>query len=203
MRIISGRFRRRVLTSPEGDGIRPTTDRTRESMFNIIVSRMDLEGAHVVDLYCGSGSLGIEAWSRGAKMIHFVDRDPDSLSLARKNAYSLEEHAPCRFVKDRATNWLDAQPDASFDLVLADPPYDAPDLAELIERTIRVVKPDGLFVLEHDHTVRIEERPELLFTRKVGKTALSVFMKESVQEPEEGHDPAQEPSQADPTLSPE
>ncbi len=175
MRIIAGRFKRRNLTSPQGDAIRPTTDRTRESMFNLIGSRLDLDGAHVADLFCGSGSLGLEAFSRGAARIEFVDRDPRALALARKNALELDEYAPCRFIKSEAAVWAAGQAAGSFDLILADPPYHADGIIELVEVVLPLLADGGLFLLEHDRHLRLPEHPDLEGVRTYGKTAVAVY----------------------------
>ncbi len=175
MRIISGRFKRRVLISPEGQEVRPTTDRTREAMFNLVGARLDLGGARVADLFCGSGSLGLEALSRGAAWIEFVDRDARSLALAQQNARSLDEFAPCRFVRATAMDWAAAQPSASFNLILADPPYRADGAEELVDAVLPLLAPGGLFILEHDRKRPVAERTELVLQREYGKSAVAVY----------------------------
>lgn len=175
MRIIGGRFKRRILASPEGQEVRPTTDRTREAMFNLVGSRMDLEGARVADLFCGSGSLGLEAYSRGAVWIEFVDRDARSLALAQQNARILDEHAPCRFVKATALDWASAQPPGSFHLILADPPYHADGTEALVDAVLPLLAPGGLFILEHDRKRPVADRAALELRREYGKSAVAVY----------------------------
>ena len=175
MRIIGGRFKRRTLSSPDGKDIRPTTDRTREAMFNLIISRMELAGAQVADLFCGSGSLGLEAFSRGAARIDFVDRDGGALSLARKNALDLDEYAPCRFVRSDAIEWAKQQQLGSFDLILADPPYHADGTEQLADAVLPLLTPGGLFLLEHDRKRDVEDRPELELRRNYGKSAVALY----------------------------
>ena len=175
MRIIAGRFKRRQLKSPKGDAIRPTTDRTRESMFNLVLSRLDLDGAVVADLYCGSGSLGLEAFSRGASRIEFVDRDGSALALARKNAMDLDEFAPCRFIKSDARGWARNNAGAGFNLILADPPYHAEEIGALVPLVIPVLAEGGLFLLEHDRKIRLPDHPALEDIRTYGRTAVAIY----------------------------
>ncbi|MDA0874222.1 MAG: 16S rRNA (guanine(966)-N(2))-methyltransferase RsmD [Bacteroidetes bacterium] len=175
MRIIGGRFKRRVLASPQGRDIRPTTDRTREAMFNLVGSRIDLDGARVADLFCGSGSLGLEAYSRGAGWVEFVDRDAQSIRLAQQNALSLDEHAPCRFVRSSVLEWAVAQPAGTFDLILADPPYHAEGAEALVDAVVPLLTPDGVFLLEHDRKRPVAEREQLELRREYGKSAVAVY----------------------------
>lgn len=148
-------------------------------MFNVIGSRLDLDGAVVADLFCGSGSLGLEAYSRGASRVEFVDREATSLALARKNTLSLDEHAPCRFIKSDAKAWARQQPTGSYDLILADPPYHAEGIATLIEVIHPLLKEDGLFILEHDRSLKLPEHEALEDVRHYGKTAVAIYHKTS------------------------
>jgi 16S rRNA (guanine966-N2)-methyltransferase len=135
MRIVGGRHRGRPLQAPQGRDVRPTSDRTRESLFNIVQhSAWGTDGADpvadaiVLDAFCGTGALGLEALSRGAAEILFLDRSRESLALARDNAAMLGEEERCRFAAGDATNpppgpalrQTDGQPAT---LVLLDPPY--------------------------------------------------------------------------------
>lgn len=175
MRIIAGRFKRRQLASPKGDGIRPTTDRTREAMFNVISSRMDLNGASVADLYCGSGSLGLEAYSRGAARVEFVDRDAKALALARTNALALDEHAPCRFVKMDVRAWASHAHGPYYDLILADPPYHSEGIPTLAEALLPRLSAGGFIILEHDRSLRLPDHPALAERRTYGKTGVAIY----------------------------
>jgi 16S rRNA (guanine(966)-N(2))-methyltransferase RsmD len=148
-------------------------------MFNVITSRLDLEGAIVADLFCGSGSLGLEAYSRGASRIEFVDRESSSLSLARNNALTLDEHAPCRFIRSDARAWASSQPSATYDLILADPPYHAEGVDSLIDVMLPLLKADGLFILEHDRSLRLPQHAALEDVRTYGKTAVAIYHKTS------------------------
>ena len=122
MRVIGGRSRGRRLAAKLPDTVRPTSDRVRESIFDILGSRGGVEGLDVVDLFCGSGALGLEALSRGAASSTFVDRDPDALAAVRANldAVGLGDE-PTTLVRATLPGWLGGAP--SFDLALCDPPY--------------------------------------------------------------------------------
>ena len=121
MRIVGGQFRGRVLFSPEGQVTRPTADRVRESLFNILTGVGDLEGVSVLDVFAGTGALGFEALSRGADRVTFIENDPAALKVIGENIKKLG-------VADRTTVLrLDATKPAKaakpFDLVMFDPPY--------------------------------------------------------------------------------
>jgi 16S rRNA (guanine966-N2)-methyltransferase len=124
MRVVGGVAGGRRLRAPAGRSIRPTGDRVREAVFNVLTSLGAVEGARVVDLFAGTGALGIEALSRGAAHVTFVDRDPAAAAVIRDNlaAVGLAE-APSEVVRADALKWLD-RGDQAFDLALCDPPYE-------------------------------------------------------------------------------
>jgi len=147
MRIIAGAFRGRALAGPRWAGLRPTSDKLRETLFNILGERV--RGARVLDAYAGTGALGIEALSRGAAFVAFVERDPRALALIGKNLRGCgvaEGYAMMRAASGLRRR-LAAQP--AFDLILVDPPYDEPDLAAAVRRVSEWLNADGLVVLEH------------------------------------------------------
>lgn len=122
LRIIAGQWRGRKLTTPAGDTTRPTADRTRETLFSMLVSRLgDFEGLAVADLFAGSGALGIEALSRGAASCVFVEQDAAAIRALRSNVASLQAQTQCDV---RAGSVLALGPvKAPLDLVMLDPPY--------------------------------------------------------------------------------
>jgi 16S rRNA (guanine966-N2)-methyltransferase len=126
MRVVAGTARGRRLQAPPGRGTRPTSDRVREAMFSMLTSMAAIEGATVVDLFAGSGALGIEALSRGARFVTFVDNEPGALGAIRTNLASLPE-ADGRTSVQRAdaVAWArrSGASGVNWDLVLADPPY--------------------------------------------------------------------------------
>ena len=125
MRIVAGKFRGKVLTSPSDDSIRPTADRVRESMFNILASRLGpvFEGVRVLDLFAGTGALGLEALSRGAAHVTFVDMGAEARGLIRDHIEAFGAGGITKLLRRDAT---DLGPPGSlkpFDLVFLDPPY--------------------------------------------------------------------------------
>jgi len=172
MRVIAGELRGRKLVAPTGEGTRPTADRVREALFSILG---DVAGARVLDLYAGSGALGIEALSRGAREAVFVDSAHGAVAAIREN---LEKLGIEGLVHRRdALAWLAAAEGAQpFELVFADPPYDsaleaAPLLAEQLPP---VLSPDAVIVTESDKRAPLELPFELLRERTYGDTRIAV-----------------------------
>lgn len=123
MRIIAGRFRSRVLTAPAGMATRPTSDRLRETLFNVLAARM--EGCAFLDLYAGSGAVGLEALSRGAARVVCVERAPAALKALRENVARLGVKEGLRVEAASVAAWLKrAHGAVRFDAVFLDPPYD-------------------------------------------------------------------------------
>jgi 16S rRNA (guanine966-N2)-methyltransferase len=133
MRVIGGRSRGRRLAAKLPRSVRPTSDRVRESIFDILGSQGGVDGLSVVDLFCGSGALGVEALSRGAASATFVDSDPAALDAVRQNlaAVGLSEE-PVTLVRAALPGWLHGAAVPDFDLALCDPPYDFTDWDALL-----------------------------------------------------------------------
>jgi len=142
MRIIAGELKGRRLKTPTWDGLRPTSDKLRETLFNVVAPRVG--DARVLDLYAGTGAIGIEALSRGAAHVTFVDSDLRAIKLIDDNL----RHCGVRdrYVIIRTLQSLQA---GSIDLAVLDPPYDEPDLTAAIAAAELLIAPGGLLVLEH------------------------------------------------------
>ena len=125
MRIVGGRWRGRSLATPKSDAIRPTSDRLRELLFNVLQHGYDdaIEGARVLDLFAGTGALGLEALSRGAAFALFVDEGSEARSLIRQNVETFGAGGVTRLFRRDATRMGPAAPNAPFSLVFCDPPY--------------------------------------------------------------------------------
>jgi 16S rRNA (guanine966-N2)-methyltransferase len=125
MRIVGGNFRGRTLTGPKSQVIRPTSDRTRESIFNILMHAYGdpVSGARVLDLFAGTGALGLEALSRGAASALFVDDGAEARALIRQNVEALGAAGISRIFRRDATKLGDVHPNEPFALVFLDPPY--------------------------------------------------------------------------------
>ncbi len=125
MRVVGGDLRGRTLVAPRSEAIRPTTDRTREAIFNVIHHRRDggLAGARVLDLFAGTGALGIEALSRGASQCLFVEEAAEARGIIRDNVEALGLIGRSKIFRRDATSMGEVGTIQPFDLVLADPPY--------------------------------------------------------------------------------
>jgi 16S rRNA (guanine966-N2)-methyltransferase len=127
MRIVAGRFRGRAIATPTHEGLRPTSDRVREAVFNILAHGMDgftLEGARVVDLFAGTGALGLEALSRGAAYCLFIETDTEARALIRRNVEAFGLTGESKIFRRDATDLGSAGPRDVVTLAFLDPPYD-------------------------------------------------------------------------------
>jgi 16S rRNA (guanine(966)-N(2))-methyltransferase RsmD len=184
MRIIAGKFRSRTLEAPAGLATRPTSDRLRETLFNVLAPR--IEGAAFLDLYAGSGAVGMEALSRGAASAGFVERAPAALSALRANLAKLGLSAGFRIHPGSVGAFLrKLQRDSAteFDVVFLDPPYDAErDYAETLGllggAAKGILAADALVIAEHRKKERLEEKYGSLERTRLleqGDAALSFY----------------------------
>ena len=123
MKIISGIYGGRRLEAPKNSDIRPTSDKIRGAIFNMIASRIDLDGAHILDAFCGSGALGLEALSRGGAFCTFIDQSRISLNLCKRNATTLDLYEQADFHLKDTIKFLRKASNIAYDLILLDPPY--------------------------------------------------------------------------------
>ncbi len=145
-RVIAGSARGRRLQVPPGLGTRPTSDRAREGLFSSLLSLLDLEGARVLDLYAGSGALGLEAVSRGAASATLVEDDPDALAVLRGNV----EHLGFRsayVVPQLVERFLAVDSEPRYDLALLDPPYEV-DVVPVLELLAPWLAEDAVVAVE-------------------------------------------------------
>lgn len=147
MRVIAGTLKGRRLASPKWSGLRPTSDKLRETLFNVIAARVP--GARVLDGYAGTGAIGIEALSRGAAHVTFVDRDPRALALIEDNLRRCGVTDRYAIIRSRLGKGSQSLPPKAFDLGVLDPPYDETDLAAAISAAAPLIMPGGLLVIEH------------------------------------------------------
>ena len=181
MRVISGQFKGRRLKSPKWDGLRPTSDRLRETLFNVLGNQV--AGAFVLDGYAGTGAVGIEAYSRGASGVVFVERDGRAAALIAENLRHCGISEGCAIM--RADIGRLGQPGGTrrFDVILLDPPYQDADLGSCVRRAAPWLAAGGLLVLEHARRrVSPHRAGDLTRTRVVhsGDSALSFYRHDSV-----------------------
>ncbi len=175
IRVIGGQFRGRRLETPDWAGLRPTSDRLRETLFNILMPR--IAGARVLDGFAGTGAVGIEALSRGASHVTFVEQDARAEALIRKNLTRCgvsDRHVIIRARLAAAAGQL-AGP---FDIVFLDPPYGAAELGSGLDAGAPLVGKEGLLVIEHAKRDRAPgSAPGLSLTREVihGDSALAFY----------------------------
>jgi len=184
LRISGGELRGRRLAGPRrGDEVRPTTERVREAVFSILG---DVGGARVLDLYCGTGALGLEALSRGAASAVLVDSDP---GLAHRNVDALGVGERARVVRDEAVRFLGRAPEGGFDLVLCDPPYESIGdrlSAQLDPLLRRVLAPGGRVMVESSTGAPLALELPLLIERRYGETLVQVYGGPEAAPPEGG-----------------
>jgi 16S rRNA (guanine966-N2)-methyltransferase len=169
VRIIAGTWGGRRIQAPKGRGVRPTTDRVREAWMSALQPR--IPGARVVDLFAGSGALGLECLSRGAADAVFVERAQASIGAIRANIEALGAKDRTRVIQADAAAWAEKLGAGEFDLALADPPYDEGFLQRLLAAFQRTPFASELWI-EHRSADLVPEGPSLR-TRRYGDTAIT------------------------------
>lgn len=175
MNIIAGRYGGHGLKSPQGHETRPSTARVRESLFSLVDARIYLDGAEVLDLFAGTGALGLEAISRGAALVTFVEEKRNVLDYARANAEKLGVEDQCIFIQGDAVAYLREYKGPELDLITADPPYELEAMQELPALAVPHLQTDGVFTLEHSSHNWFDEHPHLMTSRPYGRTIVSLF----------------------------
>lgn len=155
MRVITGLARGRRLETLSGDATRPTTEKVKESLFSAI--QFDIEGRRVLDLFAGSGQLGIEALSRGASGCVFVDRNTEAVQVIRRNLQHTGFSAVSQVLGADALTYL-TRPGDRFDLVFLDPPYASDLLLPALEKAAHLVNDGGIIVCETEGDTVLPER---------------------------------------------
>lgn len=178
MRIISGMRRGHKLLEFEGDDVRPTTDRVKESIFNLI--QTFVPDAVCLDMFAGSGALSFEAISRGAKRAVCIDTDKRSVDIIKKNAASLDFLDKCDIVNMSCFDYA-KRTNEKFDIIFLDPPYNK-NFIEPVLKTISendILSEDGIIVLESDDTDFHNkfDGPEIYRQRKYGRTYITIYRK--------------------------
>ena len=175
MRIIAGKFKGKPLKELKFEHIRPTGDKVKQALFTKL--QFEIEGARVLDLFCGTGALGIEAISRGAKEVIFIDKHPKSVALTRDNLKSIKSDAKVYNVPfEKALEKVEGQ----FDLILIDPPYKSGYYEKAVEMIFKrnLLADDGTIVCEHaiDDTFEFN-RFEVYDEKRYGSVILTYLKK--------------------------
>jgi 16S rRNA (guanine966-N2)-methyltransferase len=167
MRIIAGKYKSRKLIAPKGDSTRPTSDRARESLFNVLQNMIDFEGMNILDLFAGSGAFAFEALSRGAEHATLIEQNRKVIEAIKENVRALEVDSQIDVIQKDVYSWLVRSPrsevrgqsipdfghrTSDFGLIFADPPYDDPRTLDLLPEAIfssGLLTADSLVIAEH------------------------------------------------------
>lgn len=191
MRIISGKYKGHQLTSFQADHIRPTTDRVKETLFNKLFNKVindsffEIDDAHVLDLFCGTGSLGLEAISRGAGFVTFVDLSKKSLEITKRNIEKLKvPQEQYKIVLKDVPGYLRQYQGEPFKLILVDPPFTKKMAHEvmLAASQSKALGPNSILTIESESHERIDPAYGDIFlidSREYGDKTLSFFYKKS------------------------
>jgi 16S rRNA (guanine966-N2)-methyltransferase len=185
MRVITGLYKGRILRTVESLSVRPATDRVKQTIFDMLSNRLELEGAEVLDLFAGSGSLGIEAISRGASHVTFVETNADAIHFIEKNIEMLGCEGKSEILSLDAMQFLRRCQDR-YDLVFADPPYAYDETANIPSVVFqdRLLKRHGYLLIEHESKLEFDSTP-LYHTgpsKKFGRTMVTFFQHPRAQE---------------------
>ena len=178
MRIIAGEFRGRSIGSVHDLSVRPTTDRVKQTIFDILTNRIEFGGIEVLDLFAGSGNLGLEALSRGAKSVAFIDKARKSLEVLEKNVASLGCESCCS-IYQADVFWYLKNINHLYDLVFTDPPYKLENIA-LLPNAIYdsgVLRNGTYVVMEHsrESVIELDEQKYEIFKKAFGQTTVLIL----------------------------
>lgn len=175
MRIISGRYKRRIISPPNNLPVRPTTDMAKESLFNILVNNIDFSEKTVLDLFAGTGNISYEFVSRGCKSVTAVDQDLGCTKFISQTAQQLEmkelttiRQDVIRFIKTTSNK---------YDIIFADPPYKLENIDNIINSVFKneILAPQGWFIVEHERNLDFSELMHFYDHRKYGRVNFSFF----------------------------
>ncbi len=182
MRVIAGTLGGRTLRTVKDLSVRPTTDRAKQVIFDTLATRVDLTDARVLDLFAGSGSLGIEALSRGASSVTFVEQATTSLDVLWMNIRALNLEPQSEVVRSDVFRFLKANVRA-YDIVFCDPPYKLDTITTLPDVVGRsaALKPEGWFVMEHSTFTPFEPDPTFfhVIRKELGQTVALILQRRS------------------------
>jgi len=179
MRIISGKFKGRIIKFPAFKLVRPTTDKVKESLFNYLVHNYDFDGFKVCDVYAGSGSLGLEALSRGASEVHFIEKDYHVAKILEENISSLDADDECKLYRMEAVRFSKMQDHDVYNLILADPPFFKDDIHSAVKNLIerKYLTDDGILIVER--SVQTQKKDvdsfELEPFKRIGDSLIYLF----------------------------
>ena len=178
MRIITGLYKGRVIKTVQDRSVRPATERVRQTLFNMLANRIDLDGITVLDLFAGSGSLGLEALSRGAARVIFVEQSEEAVCFIEENVRALDCEDAVEILPLDALGFLAAR-HGTYDLAFADPPYGFPQTDQIPRLMFEhgMIRPGGYLLIEHAKDLRFESTPWYAAgpEKKFGRTLVTFF----------------------------
>lgn len=180
MRVITGSARGRRLQTLEGNDVRPTTDKVKEAIFSSI--QFDIEGRRILDLFAGSGQLGIEALSRGAESATFVDLNPEAINVIKSNITATGFDSVSKVLRADCFSFIASTKD-EFDIVLLDPPYREGILEKTLTAVTNIMSDYGIIICERPSDIALPQTVGGFFEKKqlkFGKILVSIYRKESV-----------------------
>jgi 16S rRNA (guanine966-N2)-methyltransferase len=174
VRIIAGTVGGRSIRAPRGQATRPTADKVREALFNILAARGPVP-ERALDLYAGSGALGLEALSRGCGSVTFVEQHAATCALIRDNAAELGFQDRVNILCKRTIDFMRAHQNEQFGWIFVDPPYESRELPRVLDGLAPLLAPDGLAIVEHSSREDPKAGLALVDRRRYGQTALSFY----------------------------
>lgn len=175
VRIISGTHKRILVHPPKGLPVRPTTDRAKESLFNIIENHFDIADLNVLDLFSGTGNMAYEFASRGAKLVIAVDSHPKCISFIKQTSKQLQLEAIQPIQKDAFTFIKSCE--QQFDFIFSDAPYAHQQMIEIPRSILQtgILNPNGWLVVEHESLLSLDDQPGFFQKRVYGQSCFSFF----------------------------
>lgn len=179
MRIIAGEYRGRRIKFPKSNLVRPTTDKNKEAIFNMLRQYVDFEGILMCDIYAGSGSLGLETLSRGADKVHFVEKDFKVQKVLNENIESLDASIYCKIFKMEALRFSKSKDHIKYDLIIADPPFFKHDIHEAYKNLLEnnFLTEEGVLVIER--SIQTKDIDEEAFgceaIKRLGDSLIYIF----------------------------
>ena len=181
MRIIGGKYKGRIIKYPKGLSARPTTDVAKESLFNILISKHNIDDVLVLDLFAGTGSISYEFISRGAKKVICIDHQYKSIKFIKEQTQLLDLNI--KSIKNDAFKFLE-KCNIKFDLIFADPPYILKDSKKIPEIVFskKLLNEDGLLIIEHGRELNFENSINFKEKRKYSSVNFSFFKETYINE---------------------
>ena len=177
MRVIAGKYKGRAIHSPKGLPVRPTTDRTREALFNILGNYVEWEGMRVLDVFCGTGAVSLEFLSRGVAHVTCVDQHARCIGAVKRLVGSVDAVQQVSCIRMDAHRYVKKGLGGPFDLIFMDPPYEMDNIEGIVLEIAKksLLNEGGILILEHSSHRKFDTLPNFAFARQYGSSTLSFF----------------------------